>query len=66
MNNASDWGDKLESGTKLLEELGPKLSPAARDADHRRGTFGFVSTGISHGNGSQVMPSRFNSLCGYC
>lgn len=57
VNTASDWDEKLESGTKLLEELGPTLSPAARNAEHRRGTFGFVSTGISHGNGSKVKSS---------
>lgn len=54
INGASDWDSKLESATQLLEELGPQLSPAARDADHRRGRFGYVSTGISHGNGSLV------------
>ena len=54
VNNAPDWAQKVESATQLLASLGPQCSPAAQNTIHRQGTFGYLSTGISQGNGSTV------------
>lgn len=53
-NTLPSWPEKVVDASAFLADLQTKLTPAAKHADHRRGQFGYLSTGISHGNGSEA------------